>query len=53
MTRKILGKLLEEATEVRKKKKDQRTVLEEDFWGCVEDKIEIVRKSIRQFWGRI
>ncbi len=50
MTRKILGKLLEEATEVRKKK-DQRTVLEEDFLGCVEDRIEIARKSIRQFGG--
>jgi hypothetical protein len=42
MTRKILGKLLEEATE------DQRTVLEEDFLGCVEDRMEMARKSIRK-----
>jgi hypothetical protein len=49
MTRKILGKLLEEATEVRKKK------IRGPFWkkilGCVEDRREIARKKIRQFWG--
>jgi hypothetical protein len=51
MTRKILGRLLGEATEVQKKK-DQRTVLEKRFFlGCVEDRIEIARKSIMWFWG--
>jgi hypothetical protein len=46
MTRKILGKLLEEATE------DQRTVLEEDFLGCVEDRREIARKTYQAVLGR-
>jgi hypothetical protein len=49
MTRKIFAKLLEEATEVRGKK------IRGPFWiifGCVEDRIKIVRKGIRQFWGR-
>ncbi len=49
MTRKILGRLLGEATEVREK--DQRTVLKKRFFGCVEDRIEIARESIRRFWG--
>jgi hypothetical protein len=49
MTRKILAKLLEEATEVQGK--DQRTVLENGFFGCVEDRIEIAKKGIGQFWG--
>ncbi len=49
MTRKILAKLLEEATEVRGK--DQRTVLEKVFFGCVEHRIEIAKKGIGQFWG--
>jgi hypothetical protein len=51
MTRKILAKLLEEATEVRGK--DQRTVLEMVFFfGCVEDRMEIAKKGIGQFWGK-
>jgi hypothetical protein len=24
--------------------------LEGNLWGCVEDRIEIVKKGIRQFW---
>jgi hypothetical protein len=50
MTRKILAKLLEEATEVRGKRSEDR--FGEFFFGCVEDRIEIVRKGIRQFWRR-
>ncbi len=46
MTRKILAKLLEEATEVREKRSEDRFG---EFFGCVEDRIEIVRKGIRQF----
>ncbi len=34
----------------RSEEKDQRTVLEGNLWGCVEDKIEIAKKGIRQFW---
>jgi len=48
MTRKIFAKLLEEATEVRGKK------IRGPFWiifGCVENRMGIVRKGIRQFWG--
>jgi hypothetical protein len=48
MTRKILAKLLEEATEVRGKRSEDRFGF---FLGCVEDRIEIVRKGIGQFWG--
>ncbi len=51
MTRKILGKLLEEATEVRKKKKKIRGPFWKKILGCVEDRREIARTSIRQFWG--
>jgi hypothetical protein len=40
MTRKILGKLLEEATEVRGKRLE-----EEIFLGCVEDRIDIAKKK--------
>jgi hypothetical protein len=50
MTRKILGKLLEEATEVRKKIKI-RGLFWKKILGYVEDRMEIARKSIRQFWG--
>ncbi len=46
MTRKILAKLLEEATEVRGKRSEDHFG---EFFGCVEDRIEIVRKGIRQF----
>jgi hypothetical protein len=44
MTRKILGKLLEEATEDRFGRR---------FLGCVEYRMEIAKKSIKQFWGEI
>jgi len=47
MIRKILAKLLEEATEVRGKRSEDRFGKK---FGCVEDRIEIVRKGIRQFW---
>jgi hypothetical protein len=45
MTRKILGKLLEEATEVRGKRSEDR--FGRRFLGCVEDRIEIAKKGIR------
>jgi len=33
------------------RKKDQRTVFKKRFFGCVEDRIEIARESIRRFLG--
>ncbi len=43
MTRKILGKLLEEATEVRGKRSED--CFGRNFFGCVEDRIEIAKKK--------
>ncbi len=43
MTRKILGKLLEEATEVRGKRSEDR--FEKKKIGCVGDRIEIAKKK--------
>jgi hypothetical protein len=50
MTRKILGKLLEEATEVRGERSEDR--FGRKFLGCVEYKIDITKKGIRQFLER-
>jgi hypothetical protein len=52
MTRKILGRLLGEATEVRERK-IRGPFWKRIFFGCVEDRIEIARESIRRFWGGI
>jgi hypothetical protein len=37
----------------KKKKKGSEDRFGRRFLGCVEDRIEIARKSIRQFWGEI
>jgi hypothetical protein len=50
MTRKILGRLLGEATKVRERK-IRGPFWERIFFGCVEDRMEIARKNIRRFWG--
>jgi hypothetical protein len=50
MTGKILAKLLEEATEVREERSEDRFG---QFKGCVDDRMEEVRKGIRPFWGGI
>jgi len=48
MTRKILAKLLEEATEVRGKRSEDR--FGRLFLGCVEDRIEIAKEGSGSFW---
>jgi hypothetical protein len=49
MTRKILGKLLEEATEVRGKRSEY--CFGRNFFGCVEDRIEIAKKRVSCSFG--
>jgi len=47
------GEASRRSNEGPRKKGSEDRFEKKRFFGCVEDRIEIARESIRQFWGRI